>query len=103
MARALIRGLKGEHFEVDLAKDGEQGLEMATREPYKAIVLDWNLAKLDGLSVLRRLRKTGSAVPILMLTARTGVSDRARGLRVGADDYLVKPFAFRNSWRACTG
>jgi two-component system, OmpR family, copper resistance phosphate regulon response regulator CusR len=95
MARALVRGLQAESFEVDLAKDGEQGLNLATSQPYKAIVLDWNLPKLDGLSVLRRLRKTGSTTPIIMLTARTGVSDRVHGLRVGADDYLVKPFAFK--------
>src|SRR5438132_5766223 len=95
MARALVRGLQAERFEVDLAHDGEQGLAMATGEAYKAIVLDWNLPKLDGLSVLRRLRKIGSTIPIIMLTARSGVSDRVHGLRVGADDYLVKPFAFR--------
>jgi two-component system OmpR family response regulator len=95
MARALVRGLQADCFEVDLAKDGEAGLELATREAYKAIVLDWNLPKLDGLSVLRRLRKSGFATPILMLTARTGVSDRVHGLRVGADDYLIKPFEFK--------
>jgi DNA-binding response OmpR family regulator len=95
MGRALVRGLKAERWTVDLVKDGEAGLERAGEGDYDVIILDWNLPKLDGVSVLRQLRRRKIHTPILMLTARSGVSDRVYGLKVGADDYLVKPFAFR--------
>ena len=95
MGRALMRGLKAEQWEVDLVTDGETGLQRAREGDYALIILDWNLPKLDGVSVLRQLRRRKVHTPILMLTARSAVSDRVYGLQVGADDYLVKPFEFR--------
>lgn len=80
-------------FAVDESGDGEDGLWHATSFVYDAIVLDIMLPKLDGLSVLRRLRSAGSQAPVLLLTARDAVEDRVAGLDAGADDYLAKPFA----------
>jgi len=90
----LERGLREAGFVVDAAEDGETGLGLALVHPYDAIVLDLMLPKRDGLSVLRELRAAGRATPVLVLTARDEVDDRVRGLDVGADDYLPKPFAF---------
>jgi DNA-binding response OmpR family regulator len=94
MAELLRRGLSTEGHSVDIAADGVQGLEKGQSLPFDAIVLDIMLPGLDGLSVARRLRSGGVSVPILMLTARDSVSDIVRGLDVGADDYLTKPFSF---------
>ena len=94
MARALRRGLEQEGYAVDLVTDGDDALLHAVREDYDAIVLDVMLPGRDGFSVCSELRARGRWVPVLMLTARDGVHDRIRGLDVGADDYLVKPFAF---------
>jgi len=94
MSRALRRGLEQEGYAVDTAQDGTDALHRATEWDYDAIVLDVMLPGLDGLEVCRRLRRAGRWAPVLMLTARDGVADRIRGLDVGADDYLVKPFAF---------
>ena len=94
VARTLAKGLEADHFAVDRAWDGEEGLQLAGEVNYDAIILDWDLPKLDGLTVLRRLRKTGSHVRILMLSAREDVSDRVCGLRAGADDFVVKPFSY---------
>jgi two-component system, OmpR family, response regulator len=94
MARALRRGLEQEGYAVDAALDGHDGLHRATEWDYDAIVLDVLLPGLDGIEVCRRLRRAGRWAPVLMLTARDGVADRISGLDVGADDYLVKPFAF---------
>jgi DNA-binding response OmpR family regulator len=93
-ARTLAKGLEADHFAVDLARDGEEGLQLATEINYDVIILDWNLPRLDGLTVLRKLRKSGSNIRILLLTARETESDRVCGLRSGADDYLVKPFFY---------
>jgi DNA-binding response OmpR family regulator len=93
-AAYLERGLEREGYAVDLAADGEEGLWLATEQPYDAIVLDIMLPKLDGFTVCARLRAAGNRTPILMLTARDGDDDVARALDTGADDYLVKPFAF---------
>ena len=90
---AVERALRGAGHEVELATAGDKALERATANPYDAIVLDRGLPGLDGLEVCRRLRSTGSSVPILMLTARAAVSERVEGLDAGADDYVVKPFA----------
>jgi DNA-binding response OmpR family regulator len=79
---------------VDAAADGEEALALALAEPYDAIVLDLGLPRRDGLEVLRELRSRGCATPVLVLTARDAVEDRVQGLDGGADDYLVKPFAF---------
>jgi len=93
-ARILAKGLETDHFAVDLAKDGEEGLQLATEVNYDVIILDWNLPKLDGLTILRRLRKLGSGTRVLLLSARKEESDRVCALRAGADDYLVKPFFY---------
>jgi two-component system copper resistance phosphate regulon response regulator CusR len=94
VARTLVKGLEVNHFAVDLANSGEEGLQLSTEVAYDLILLDWNLPKLDGLTVLRRLRKSGSNMRVMLLSARTDVSDRVTGLRAGADDFLVKPFSF---------
>jgi DNA-binding response OmpR family regulator len=95
LAAVLKRGLEEGGYAVDVAHDGEEGLELAELEPYDLIVLDVMLPKLDGLAVARRLRSQRRQMPILMLTARDAVDHRVAGLDSGADDYLVKPFAFR--------
>ncbi len=94
LRRSLVRGLVEAGFAVDEAKDGEEGLWLAKGEDYDAIVLDVMLPKLDGLTVLARLREAGRPTHVLLLTARDAVADRVAGLNAGADDYLVKPFAF---------
>ncbi len=93
IAQFLERGLIYEGFRVDVAYDGQSGLSIARDNPPDLVILDWMLPGLDGLEVCRRLR-TASTVPILMLTAKDTVPDRVTGLDAGADDYLVKPFAF---------
>jgi two-component system, OmpR family, response regulator len=93
MAGLLKRALQEEGHAVDVAADGQEGLWLATENAYGAIVLDVMLPGLDGFGVCRRLRESGSWVPVLMLTARDAVGDRVRGLDAGADDYLVKPFS----------
>jgi DNA-binding response OmpR family regulator len=90
---AVSEALGEAGFAVDAAADGEAGLWYAREHPYDAIVLDLMLPKVDGLTVLARLRAAGSRIPVLLLTARDTVDDRVRGLDGGADDYLVKPFA----------
>jgi DNA-binding response OmpR family regulator len=94
VARFIERGLKEEHFSVDVADDGEEGLYKAVHDHYDLVILDLLLPKINGLEVLRKLRSAGSAVRVLLLTARDGIDDRVQGLDAGADDYLVKPFAF---------
>ncbi len=91
---SLAKGLREAGFAVDLAADGEEGLWHALGEEYDTIVLDLMLPKLDGWRVLERLRAKGKQCHVLLLTARDAVDDRVRGLEAGADDYLVKPFAF---------
>jgi len=94
MARAIRRGLEHEGWTADVAPDGDEGLARASNETYDAVVLDVMLPRRDGFAVCKALRARGRWVPVLMLTARDAVDDRIRGLDVGADDYLVKPFAF---------
>jgi two-component system OmpR family response regulator len=94
MAELLRRGLAEEGFAVDLAASGEDGLWYAGENDYDAILLDIILPGLDGFTVLERLRTAGRWAPVLLLTARDAVGDRVRGLDLGADDYLTKPFAF---------
>lgn len=93
LARSLQVGLRDEGYVVELAHDGMSGLHAATHQDHDLVVLDWMLPGLDGLSVLAALRQNRQ-MPVLMLTARAEVEDRVQGLRGGADDYLVKPFAF---------
>ena len=90
----LVRGLTEEGFAVDQAADGENGLAKASDPAYDLVILDLVLPKKDGLAVLRGLRSKEITTPVLILTARDAVPDRIRGLDDGADDYLVKPFAF---------
>jgi two-component system OmpR family response regulator len=94
MAALLERGLREEGYAVDVAADGTDGLWLATEHDYDAIVLDVMLPGLDGFEVCRRAREAGRWAPVLLLTARDAVDDRVRGLDVGADDYLTKPFSF---------
>jgi two-component system response regulator MprA len=93
--RALERALRLENHDVALAEDGEQALDVLAAGATDAVILDILMPKLDGLEVCRRLRKAGDHTPVLMLTARDAIDDRVEGLDVGADDYLVKPFALR--------
>jgi two-component system copper resistance phosphate regulon response regulator CusR len=90
----LRQGLAEAGFVVDLLRDGNDGLHAAITESYDLLVLDVMLAGRDGWSVLRGIRESGNALPVLFLTARDQVDDRVKGLELGADDYLVKPFAF---------
>ncbi len=90
----LKQGLTEAGFVADLARDGVDGLHLALSEEYDLVVLDVMLPGLDGWQVLRSLRRAGKQLPVLFLTARDRVDERVRGLESGADDYLVKPFAF---------
>ena len=94
LQRSLRHGLHRSGFAVDIVGDGEEGLAYARHGTYDAIILDLMLPKLDGLTVLRRLRDEGSKVHVLILSARDQVEERIQGLQLGADDYLTKPFAF---------
>lgn len=93
-AAYLKKGLSEQGFVVDPSKNGDLGLEMAQQTDYDLVILDVMLPGRDGWAVLSRLRSLGRDFPILMLTARDAVEDRVKGLNLGADDYLVKPFAF---------
>ncbi len=90
----LRQGLSEAGFVVDLARDGQDGLHLALTEAYDLVILDVMLPGLDGWQVLAGIRRAGRDVPVLFLTARDEVDDRVKGLELGADDYLVKPFAF---------
>jgi two-component system OmpR family response regulator len=94
LGRLLQRGLRGRGHAADLATEGESAVALARARPYDAIVLDVMLPGLDGFGVCAQLRKVEVWTPVIMLTARDSVPDRIRGLDVGADDYLVKPFSF---------
>lgn len=94
IASFIQRGLKEEHYAVDVAYDGEQGLYLAEINPYNLIVLDIMLPGKDGIFICRELRKKAVKTPILMLTARDAVEDKISGLDSGADDYMTKPFSF---------
>ncbi len=94
LADAIARGLRQQGYAADIALDGEEALYMADVNSYDLVILDLNLPKIDGMEVCRRLREGDSSVGILMLTARTGLEDRVKGLEHGADDYLLKPFHF---------
>jgi two-component system copper resistance phosphate regulon response regulator CusR len=95
MASVIARGLREQSYAVDVAQDGNDGLYQSSINDYDLIVLDVLLPERDGFEVCRELRARGSATPILMLTARAAVDDRITGFDAGADDYLTKPFSFR--------
>lgn len=92
--RIIVARLKEEHYSVDTCYDGAEALEFLRSTRYDAAILDVMMPKLDGLNVLKRLRQSGDRTPILLLTAKDSVDDRVKGLDAGANDYLVKPFAF---------
>lgn len=94
IATALKKGLEQDRYSVDVRYDGESGLDLALGEEYDLVILDLMLPKLDGVSVCRKLREANCHVPVLMLTAKGQIHEKVDGLDAGADDYLVKPFAF---------
>ena len=94
LAKFVRQGLEGEHYSVNVVSDGEQARAAAMDLAYDVVVLDLNLPKLDGVSVLRQLRLKKPSLPVLILTQRTKVEDRVQCLDTGADDYLAKPFSF---------
>lgn len=94
IASFVVKGLKQSGYAVDLSGDGEEALVLAETTPYDAAVVDIMLPKLDGLSLIQRLRRQGSKVPVIILSAKASVDDRVQGLQAGGDDYLTKPFAF---------
>ena len=93
-AKYLSKGLLEQGFIADIATNGRDGLQMAMSDSYDVAILDVMLPGCDGWSLLSQLRDSGSSLPVLFLTARDSISERVRGLELGADDYLVKPFAF---------
>lgn len=94
VGNALSKGLQAEEYEVTLVQTGEEGFFHASSQVFDLIVLDVMLPGRDGIEVLQTLRKQGSKTPVLLLTAKDAIEDRVLGLDAGADDYLVKPFAF---------
>ncbi len=94
VAEFVARGLRAERFAVDMANDGQAGWDMAKACQYDLVVLDLMLPGLNGLEVLKRIRRQGSQVPVLILTARAGTAEKVEKFEAGADDYLTKPFAF---------
>ena len=94
LANIIKKGLQEEGYSVDVAYDGEEGLYMAENLPADVIVLDIMLPKLDGLAILKTIRKKGIKTPVILLTAKDAVFDKIKGLDTGADDYLTKPFEF---------
>lgn len=94
LASFVRRGLESEHYAVDVSGDGEQARGLASEFDFDLVVLDLNLPRLDGISILRDLRARKTGTPILILTGRSRVEDRVQCLDLGADDYLVKPFSF---------
>ena len=101
MAELLRRGLREEGYSVDVTAGGTDALWLGKEVDYDAIVLDVMLPGLDGLEVCRQLRQHDRWTPVIMLTARTGVADRVRGLDAGADDYLAKPFSLWSCRHGC--
>lgn len=94
LARTLATGLRGEGYAVDVVHDGREGLAAATAYPYAAVILDIMLPGMNGYVICDHIRRSGSTVPILMLTAKNGEYDEAEALDTGADDYLSKPFSY---------
>ena len=94
IASFVVNGLKQSGYAVDHSADGESALILAEHTPYDAAIVDLMLPKLDGLSLIQRLRAQGQRLPVLILSAKASVDDRVKGLQAGSDDYLTKPFAF---------
>jgi len=93
-ATFLAKGLREAGFEVEVAKDGETGFDLARGSKFNLLIVDIMLPKKDGWTIVRELREVGVQTPVIFLTARDSVRDRVKGLELGADDYVVKPFAF---------
>ena len=94
IASFIVKGLREAGFAVDHVSDGEGGLHMALSQPYDVAIIDIMLPKLDGLTLIEKLRSQDIEMPVLILSARRSVDDRVKGLQMGSDDYLTKPFAF---------
>ncbi len=94
IAEFIQKGLKASGFAIDHASSGTQGYEMAFDEPYDAMIVDIMLPKMDGITLIQKIRDKKNNTPIIILSARNRVDDRVKGLHAGADDYLTKPFAF---------
>jgi two-component system, OmpR family, response regulator len=94
IASFIVKGLKAAGFAVDHATDGEDGLHMALTEPYDTAIIDVMLPKLDGLALINNMRKEKINTPVIILSAKGSIDDRVKGLQIGSDDYLTKPFAF---------
>jgi two-component system OmpR family response regulator len=94
IASFIQKGLKAEGYAVDHADNGEDGAHLALTEPYDAAVVDIMLPKLDGLSLIEKMRREKIRIPVIILSAKGSVDDRVKGLQTGGDDYLTKPFAF---------
>jgi len=94
IAQFVVKGLKQEGYAADHAPDGDTGLALALNTPYDAAIVDIMLPRLDGLSLVKRLRNQRADLPVLFLSARASIDDRVKGLQAGGDDYLTKPFAY---------
>ncbi|MCX8027808.1 MAG: response regulator transcription factor [Thermodesulfovibrionales bacterium] len=94
IASLIMKGFKQAGFAVDLATDGETGLDLALTEPYDVCIVDIMLPKIDGLSIIQQMRQSGKNTPVIILSAKHSVDDRVKGLHIGSDDYLTKPFSF---------
>jgi two-component system, OmpR family, response regulator len=94
IASFIVTGLKAEGYAVDHVLDGEEGLRVALTEPYDTAIIDLMLPKLDGLSLIEKMRKEKIRTPVIILSAKGSIDDRVKGLQTGSDDYLTKPFAF---------
>ena len=94
IASFIIKGMKEAGFQIDHAADGETGLAMATSDDYDGAIVDLMLPKRDGLSLIQELRDRRIPLPVIILSAKRSIDDRVRGLQLGGDDYLIKPFAF---------
>lgn len=93
--KSLKKGLKEEGFVVDVSKNGKEGLYLAEHNSYDIMILDWCLPELEGIDVCKKLRNGGNNTPILMLTVKNDIDDKVQSLDCGADDYMTKPFSFR--------
>lgn len=94
LLEAIAEGLRIDGYAVDVSEDGEEGLELSTANDYDLIILDLNLPNMDGLDILKNIRRNDKLTKILILTARSSIEERVKGLDLGANDYLVKPFHF---------
>jgi two-component system OmpR family response regulator len=94
IATFIVKGLKAAGYAVDHALDGEEGLHMALTEPYDTTIIDIMLPKMDGLSLIEKMRKEKIRTPVIILSAKASIDDRVKGLQTGSDDYITKPFAF---------